>query len=75
MSEKKYTDRGFQIFHQGVDRYGMAFDVVESSLANERCVWIHPKPAPGGLGSIHLTPSKARALAAALLAFADEHTK
>lgn len=48
------TARGFRVYAEFVDTYGATVDVVASSLATERRVWLHVRPdgatatVPGG---------------------------
>lgn len=69
------TSRGYSRYTL-IDRDGKTVSVQQSSEGAEPCIWVTPEvQVVDGvpIGGAHLTVSNARALAARLTAWADEH--
>ena len=75
------TPRGFAVYEEITDTKGQQVSVQMSSIATDRCVWVFCHDSQGRSAveqigqhmgmSPHLNAEQARAVAAALIAFAD----
>jgi hypothetical protein len=68
------TNRGFAIYTEFKDQYGLNIRVQASSLATRRCVWIQNEVIEHTgeyLGNAHLTVPMAKRVIKALQAFVD----
>lgn len=71
MSE--YTERGFRVYDAITARAGDEINVIQSSLASERCVWLQvTEDDTRAHTSVQLTVEQAHRLAMALMEFVED---
>lgn len=74
MTERSFTQRGFENFATFTDSHGNDVVVRESSEIGEPCVWVFCGHGVGDVAprpSAHLTKEQARSLAEALMQFVN----
>lgn len=71
---ERYTHRGFRIYADDViDSKGSKISVVESSSAEDDCVWIFARNEQWPKAEPHLNVEQARAVRDALTEFINEY--